>query len=130
MRKSIHFILGGPGSGKGTFCENLVKKMPGGTIHFSAGQLLRDFVKVKEINLSDSNKQADLRMLKQFMKEGKIVPAEITVKLLMDSINQSKFERILIDGFPRNTSNYLCWQKMMKGRKDIITRETLYLNCR
>ena len=130
MQKQIHFVLGGPGSGKGTFCANLVKKMPGRTIHFSAGQLLRDFVKVEEFSLSDPRKQADLRMLKQFMREGKIVPAEITVKLLVDSVNECTFERILIDGFPRNESNYLCWQKMVKGKKNIQTKETLYLNCR
>lgn len=37
------FVLGGPGSGKGTQCMVLVKKY--GFIHLSTGDLLRDEVK-------------------------------------------------------------------------------------
>ena len=35
-----YFVLGGPGSGKGTMCANLVKDY--GFIHLSAGDLLRE----------------------------------------------------------------------------------------
>ena len=37
------FVMGGPGSGKGTQCSILVKKY--GFIHLSTGDLLRDEVK-------------------------------------------------------------------------------------
>lgn len=38
------FVLGGPGSGKGTQCERLTKEFSD-IAHFSAGDLLREHVK-------------------------------------------------------------------------------------
>ena len=37
-----YFVLGGPGSGKGTLCARLVKEQ--GFCHLSAGDLLREEV--------------------------------------------------------------------------------------
>ena len=37
---TCYFVLGGPGSGKGTMCTNLVNDY--GFVHLSAGDLLRD----------------------------------------------------------------------------------------
>lgn len=42
-KPKILFVLGGPGSGKGTQCDNLVNKF--GFKHLSAGELLRNEVK-------------------------------------------------------------------------------------
>ena len=39
----IYFILGGPGAGKGTMCERVIKEY--GFAHLSTGDLLRDEVK-------------------------------------------------------------------------------------
>ncbi len=39
LKNKVIFILGGPGSGKGTQCELIVKKY--NYIHLSAGDLLR-----------------------------------------------------------------------------------------
>ena len=57
----ICFVIGGPGSGKGTQCEMLVKKY--GLAHFSSGDLLRAEVE----SGSERGKK-----LQQIMKEGKI----------------------------------------------------------
>lgn len=47
------------------------------------------------------------------MKEGKIVPSEITTGLLLDKMNSySKNKTILIDGFPRNNPNIQSWEKL------------------
>lgn len=43
MKPQIIFILGGPGAGKGTQCDHMVKEY--GYIHYSTGDLLRDFIK-------------------------------------------------------------------------------------
>ena len=40
LKKKVIFILGGPGSGKGTQCELIVKKYH--YVHLSAGDLLRE----------------------------------------------------------------------------------------
>lgn len=36
----VYFIMGGPGSGKGTQCARLVERY--GMVHLSAGELLRE----------------------------------------------------------------------------------------
>jgi adenylate kinase family enzyme len=69
----------------------LVKKY--GFIHFSAGDLLRE----------ESKKETDEgKMIADIIKNGKIVPGHITIRLLKKAIarkpNNSNF---LIDGFPR-----------------------------
>jgi adenylate kinase family enzyme len=63
----IVFVLGGPGSGKGTQCERIVAKY--GHTHLSAGDLLRDEVK----SGSELGKQCEA-----IMKEGKLVPMEVS----------------------------------------------------
>jgi len=39
-KPSVFFVLGGPGAGKGTVCQKLVKQQ--GYVHLSAGDLLRE----------------------------------------------------------------------------------------
>jgi UMP-CMP kinase len=40
------------------------------------------------------------------IKEGKIVPVDITVKLLLHAMEKSKVKKFLVDGFPRAVDNY------------------------
>jgi UMP-CMP kinase len=40
------------------------------------------------------------------IKEGKIVPVDITVKLLLNAMEKSKVKKFLVDGFPRAVDNY------------------------
>jgi hypothetical protein len=60
------FVLGGPGSGKGTQCERMVAKY--GYKHLSTGDLLRDEL----ASGSDLGKKCEA-----LMKEGKLVPTEV-----------------------------------------------------
>lgn len=62
----VVFVLGGPGSGKGTNCARIVSKF--GYVHLSAGDLLRE-------ERASGSALAD--MINTFIKEGKIVPAEV-----------------------------------------------------
>lgn len=84
------FILGGPGCGKGTQCERIVRDY--GFTHVSVGELLRN-----EIN-SGSDKGKEIL---EFVQKGDMVPQSITVGLLEKSIKNSSSMKILIDGFPR-----------------------------
>lgn len=54
-------------------------------------------------------------MILNMIKEGKIVPSELTVKLIqkeMKSIDSLKF---LIDGFPRNEENRIAFERIVSS---------------
>ena len=86
----IIFVLGGPGSGKGTQCERLVEKY--GVKHLSAGDLLRAEV----ASGSEVGQQCQ-----EIMKEGQLVPTEVTLGLIKKAMASSSQKTFIIDGFPR-----------------------------
>lgn len=98
--KKIYFVLGGPGSGKGTQCAKLVEKL--GFAHFSAGDLLRNEV-------SKGSEQGN--MIGDMIKDGKIVPGHITLDLLKNAIDGSNAPGVLIDGFPRQLAQAGSFEK-------------------
>lgn len=61
----VIFILGGPGSGKGTQCQKIKDKFS--FTHLSAGDLLRAERKNPE--------SKDGQLIEQYIVEGKIVPS-------------------------------------------------------
>jgi len=90
--KPIVFVVGGPGSGKGTQCEKIVEKY--GFTHFSSGDLLRAEV------VSGSEKGD---WLKSIMEKGELVPLEEVLELIKKNmISSSESSKgFLIDGYPR-----------------------------
>uniref|UniRef100_A0A7S4MXG1 UMP-CMP kinase n=1 Tax=Prymnesium polylepis TaxID=72548 RepID=A0A7S4MXG1_9EUKA len=104
VRPMVTFVLGGPGAGKGTQCAKIVETF--GFIHLSAGDLLR---------AERKSGSAQGAMIDEYIKEGKIVPVEVTIKLLLQAIEKEGAEtgkkHFLVDGFPRNTNNLAGWQK-------------------
>ncbi|GLJ23791.1 hypothetical protein SUGI_0451400 [Cryptomeria japonica] len=109
----IVFVLGGPGSGKGTQCEKIVKDY--GFVHLSVGDLLRNEVN----NDSDIGKQA-----KTCMAEGKLVPVETTLELLKNAMEKSSNKKFLIDGFPRSVDQAKAFED-----KICSPNMVLYLEC-
>jgi UMP-CMP kinase len=91
---SICFVLGGPGSGKGTQSSKLVEEFDAS--HLSAGDLLRAHIK---------SGTPDGNMVAEMIKQGQIVPSKITVSLLEKAMKESGKKTFLIDGFPRNDEN-------------------------
>ncbi|KAK7856360.1 ump-cmp kinase 3, partial [Quercus suber] len=96
---------GGPGSGKGTQCANIVEHF--GYTHLSAGDLLRAEIKSGSENGT---------MIQNMIKEGKIVPSEVTIKLLQRAMQENGNDKFLIDGFPRNEENRAAFEEV--GRED------------
>jgi adenylate kinase family enzyme len=88
--KKIIFLLGGPGSGKGTQSERIIRDFDTG--YMSAGDLLRK----EAASGSDLGVFIDTQM-----KNGAIVPQEITIRLLKKELLAQKKQLYLIDGFPR-----------------------------
>ncbi|XP_077549837.1 uncharacterized protein LOC144162967 [Haemaphysalis longicornis] len=94
VKVPVVFVFGGPGSGKGTQCEKIVKKYD--FTHISSGDLLRAEVQ------SGSERG---REMNEIMKKGELVPLDIVLQLLKEAIKKSmdKSKGFLIDGYPRNT---------------------------
>jgi len=106
---TVVFVLGGPGAGKGTQCAKLVEQF--GFCHLSAGDLLR----------VEQNREGSTygQLIKTCIREGTIVPMEVTVKLLENAMCSAMEEgrpgdswatgygRFLIDGFPRKMDQAL-----------------------
>jgi UMP-CMP kinase len=116
----IIFLLGGPGSGKGTLGEKIAETYEYKPI--SAGDLLREE--------KDKPGSKNGKLIKEFILEGKIVPAEITISLIKDKIlelNSKGFNKFLLDGFPRNKENLEKWNEIVG--KSIKLKFVIFLNC-
>ena len=88
--KNIIF-LAPPAAGKGTLSELLVEKYGYG--HISTGDLLREEVKAG----TELGREAE-----SLMKEGKLVPDEMIIKLIENRVTKSDCENgYILDGFPR-----------------------------
>lgn len=112
----VVFVLGGPGSGKGTNCARIVETF--GYVHLSAGDLLRE----------ERNSGSELaEMINTFIRDGKIVPAEVTVRLLRNAMEKSGAHKFLIDGFPRDINNLRVWTEQMDALVDV--QFLLFLDC-
>ncbi|CAM6097992.1 unnamed protein product [Calypogeia fissa] len=113
-KSRVIFVLGGPGSGKGTQCARIVDNY--GFLHLSAGDLLRAEIKSGSPNGN---------MIQAMIKEGKIVPSEVTVKLLEKAMNESENDKFLIDGFPRNEENRAAFENVTGIAPEFI----LFFDC-
>lgn len=114
VSRSIVFVLGGPGSGKGTQCAKLVEEF--GIVHLSAGDLLRAHMKSGSL---------DGNMVAQIIKDGQIVPSHVTISLLQKAMADSGQDRFLIDGFPRNDENRNAFEQQTGTEPDFV----LFLDC-
>lgn len=111
----VIWILGGPGSGKGTQCDRIVAKYK--FSHFSTGDLLRDEVK----SGSEKGKQ-----LSEMMARGDLVPNDEVLGLLKNAMAKVADSTVgyLIDGYPREKSQGAAFEKQI-APVDII----LYFEC-
>merc|ERR1712176_985309 len=92
--KKIVFIVGGPGSGKGTQCDRIVAKY--GYCHLSSGDLLR-----AEVASGSERGQK----LNEIMKTGGLVPLETVLAMIKDKMMANADAKgFLIDGYPREVA--------------------------
>ena len=121
QKVTVVYILGGPGSGKGTQSAHLVQDF--GFTHMSAGDLLR----------AEQDREGSQygQLIKDNIKNGEIVPMEVTVKLLenrmheeLDKPSSGGKGRFLIDGFPRKMDQAIFFEESV-----CPSRCTLFLDC-
>src|ERR1700722_5043949 len=84
-------LFGPPGAGKGTQAELLQKKY--GFAKLSSGDMLRAAA-TKPGSVND--------LIRNCMKEGKLVPDDMMVAMIRDRINEKDCAKgFILDGFPR-----------------------------
>jgi len=107
----VIFVIGGPGSGKGTQCEKIVAKY--GYTHLSTGDLLRDEVK------SGSPRGQQLTAM---MEKGELVPLDVVLDLLKEAMLKSlpTTKGYLIDGYPREVAQGEEFEKQIKEAKLLL----------
>lgn len=114
----VIFVLGGPGAGKGTQCANLVRDY--GFKHLSAGDLLREEQDRKGSQFG--------QMIKDYIREGTIVPMEVTIQLLENAmtatIKETGNRSFLIDGFPRKMDQAVKFEEAV-----VPSKFTLFFDC-
>lgn len=52
-------------------------------------------------------------MILDTIKEGNIVPSEVTVKLIQTAMESSRNRKFLIDGFPRTEENRVAFEQIV-----------------
>lgn len=121
QKVTVVYILGGPGSGKGTQSAHLVQDY--GFTHMSAGDLLRAE--------QDRDGSEYGQLIKDYIKNGDIVPMEVTVKLLENAMRDKLYQmesggrgRFLIDGFPRKMDQAVFFEDSV-----CPSRCTVFLDC-
>lgn len=117
----IVFVVGGPGSGKGTLCTKLAHKF--GYEHISVGDVLRDGIE------KDTE---EAKTISSSIEDGSLVPIDVLMKLIKNKIEKclkqgrSKF---LLDGFPRSQENIERWEKDFGSDDSMHLQFVLFLEC-
>lgn len=119
-KPNVVFVLGGPGSGKGTMCE--LAELQLGWVHLSTGDLLR---------AERQNENPATVAIDEIVAAGKLVPNQIIVALLKDAMERITRTtgkiNFLLDGFPRSLSNLEAWHEVVGPAAELPTM--LYFEC-
>lgn len=104
-------LFGPPGAGKGTQAERLVEKYK--LFHISTGDVFRYNMK----------NETELGVLaKSYIDKGELVPDEVTIKMLVDTMNShSDAEGYIFDGFPRTIAQAQALDKILEEKGTEIT---------
>lgn len=105
----VIIMLGAPGTGKGTVSAILKEKL--NIAHVSSGDIFRKY----------SNEDSELgREINSYIKEGNLVPDELTIKMIKERLAEKDVENgVILDGFPRTEAQAIALDKMLEeeGKK-------------
>ncbi len=104
-------LFGPPGAGKGTQSELIIKKYD--LIHIATGDLFRK-------HMSEGTELG--KLAQQYIKEGKLVPDEVTIKMVDAKIEENKKATgFIFDGFPRTVAQAQTLDSILKNKKSPIS---------
>lgn len=105
----VIIMLGAPGTGKGTVSAILKENLK--IAHVSSGDIFRKY----------SSEDSDLgREINSYISKGKLVPDELTIKMIKERLNESDVQNgVILDGFPRTEAQAIALDKMLEemGKK-------------
>ena len=105
-------LLGPPGAGKGTQVSKLAVAIK--TPSVSSGDLFRQHQK----DQTDIGIQAE-----NYMKRGLLVPDDLTIKMVMEWINNhTDSDGFLLDGFPRTYPQAVALDEALRQNNEVIDR--------
>jgi len=107
-------LLGPPGAGKGTQAGRLTEDF--GLPYIGTGDLLREH-KANETELGQK--------AKGYMDEGKLVPDELVIEMILDKIEDEGDDGFLLDGFPRSSGQADALSEEMERRGRRLTAALL-----
>ena len=99
-------IFGAPGSGKGTYSDEIVKKY--NMSHISTGDVLRNEIK----NSTELGKIA-----KNYIDNGQLIPDNLMIDILAKVYDEQPAGKgVIFDGFPRTIAQAEALKQMLKER--------------
>ena len=113
----VLFVLGGPGSGKGTTCALIAKTL--NFEHVSLGEVVRNYI-------TDNPTTERTTRYKQILTEGKLLPCEEITQILLEHIADKGTEKgLLIDGYPRSIDQLNIY--VNRTKKTLTEQTNLYM---
>ncbi len=104
-------LFGPPGAGKGTQSAKLIEKF--GLVHLSTGDIFR-------ANIKGGTELGNLA--KSFIDQGKLVPDEVTIKMLESEANKTPDAKgYIFDGFPRTGAQAKALDAFLESRGTAIS---------
>ena len=102
----IVIMLGAPGTGKGTVGNLLASQL--NIPHISSGEIFRNYIKDKgEIG----------KEINSYVSEGKLVPDELTIRILEKRLQEKDTEKgCILDGYPRTVAQAESLDTLLKSQ--------------
>ena len=108
--KKLFLIIGAPGSGKTTDAELIAQRHPHKVAHFSTGELLRaEVARGTELG----------KTIASYVDNGNLVPLKIVIDTIVNAINSTDKEIVLIDGFPRSVEQMTALDEILQKEDNI-----------
>lgn len=106
----IIIMLGAPGTGKGTVGNLLANKL--NIPHISSGEIFRSYInEADEIG----------KQVKEYVAEGKLVPDELTIKLLEKRLQEPDTKNgCILDGYPRTVVQAESLDKLLNAQNKSV----------
>lgn len=105
-------FLGAPGAGKGTQAARVAQALR--LVHLATGDLFRQ-VQEQDTEVA--------RMIRSYMEKGKLVPDEVTIRMVSERISAPDCASgVIFDGFPRNLKQAEALDKALAERGKVIDK--------